>query len=145
MFQVRPKSSRLTSVAALNPMRSSPSGETSAPSKSTCRVTGLVVSRTVRSPATSQVLSANEVTLVERNVMVGKRSTSKKSALLRWVSRSALPLLRLAAPISTSTCDASGSSAIVIRPLTSVNRPRTLVIIRWRPTNSTDVWAPSMS
>jgi hypothetical protein len=35
--------------------------------------------------------------------MVGKRSTSKKSALLRWASRSALPLLRLAAPISTST------------------------------------------
>lgn len=55
MFQVSPKYSRLMSVAALKPTRSSPIGAVSASSKSTWRVTGLVVSRTVGSPTTSHV------------------------------------------------------------------------------------------
>ena len=50
------------SVAALKPMRSSPIGETSAPSKSTCNVTGRVVPRTVRSPSSSHVLSRSAFT-----------------------------------------------------------------------------------
>src|SRR5437016_2299767 len=39
-----------------------------------------------------------------------------------------VPVLTLATPISTSTCDRVGSSSIVIWPRTSLNRPRTLVI-----------------
>jgi hypothetical protein len=61
----------LTSVAALKPTRSSPIGEMSAPSKSTCSVTALVVSRTVRSPSTSQVASGSAVTRVDVKVIVG--------------------------------------------------------------------------
>ncbi len=76
------------------------------------------------------MLSARAFTEVDVKVIVGKCSTSKKSALLRWASRSSLPVLKLAASISTSTWDSSGSSAIVIRPRTSLNRPRTLVIMR---------------
>jgi hypothetical protein len=46
-FHVRPKSSRFTSVAALNAIRSSPNGEELAPSRSTCRTTDRVMLRTV--------------------------------------------------------------------------------------------------
>src|SRR5437016_2853195 len=70
-FQVRPKSSRLTSVAALKPTRSSPMGEAPPPSKSTCRVMGLVVPCTVRSPASSQVLSRSGFTAVDAKVIAG--------------------------------------------------------------------------
>src|SRR4051794_22447365 len=52
-FQPRPQSSRLTSVAAENPMRWSPKGLFSPPSNSTCRTTDLVTSRMARSPVTS--------------------------------------------------------------------------------------------
>src|SRR5438477_1820054 len=70
-FQVRPKSSRLTSVAALKPMRSSPMGEAPPPSNSTWSVTGFVVPCTVRSPASSQVSSPRSFTPVDANVIVG--------------------------------------------------------------------------
>ena len=40
--------------------------------------------------------------------------------------------------------DCSGASPISIVPATSVKRPRTLAIIRWRATNSTEVWDRSM-
>jgi hypothetical protein len=120
-------------------------GETLAPSKSTSSVTGRVTSRTVRSPVTAQVPEVPGSTLVERKVMVGYVSASKKSALRRWPSRSGLPVSRLATSSSTSTWDRSGWSSMVMVPDTSGKRPRTLVIMRWRPMNSTEVWAGSMA
>jgi hypothetical protein len=43
------------------------------------------------------------------------------------------------------TDESSGTSATVMVPSTSSKRPRTLVIMRWRATNSTEVCLASMS
>ena len=43
-----------------------------------------------------------------------------------------------------STLLCIGSSAMVSSPVTAPNRPRTLVIMRWRAVKPTVVWALSM-
>ena len=72
-------------------------------------------------------------------------SVSKKSALRRWASRWSWLVWMLAASMVTSTDDSSGTSATLIEPEKVAKRPRTLVIMRWRATNSTVVWAWSRS
>jgi hypothetical protein len=65
------------------------------------------------------MLSARALVAVERKVMMGCRSTSKKSRPRRWASRSTFPVLTLAARNSASTFDCSGSSAMKMAPRTS--------------------------
>ena len=44
----------------------------------------------------------------------------------------------------TSAVDSPGSSATTIAPVTPVNRPRTLVSMKWRPMKATSVWPGSI-
>jgi hypothetical protein len=82
---------------------------------------------------------------VDRNVASGKRSTSKKSGDRRWSSRSCAPELTLAMPIVTSTTLSAGRSARRTTPRTSVKRPRTFVIMKWRPMKATSAWPGSIA
>src|SRR6185437_1769748 len=83
-------------------------------------------------------------TVVLRNVISGYRSTSRKSADLRCASRWSVRVSMLAASITASTDDAVGSvSFIWMVPLTPVNRPFTVVIMRCLAPNSTSVCAGS--
>ena len=70
-----------------------------------------------------------------RNENVGYFSSSKKSPLLRWLSRCSKCVVTLPATTSTSTEELSGVSPTSIEPVNSVNRPRTLLIM-CRATNS---------
>ena len=108
---------RLISVLALNPARWSPHGEATVPRYSRSSVTGRVTSLIVRSPVSLYSPSPASSTLVERKVMVGYFSTSKKSALRRCSSRPASPLLTPATSMTATTDDSSGFSAIVTVPL----------------------------
>lgn len=91
----------------------------------------------VRSPVTVPLRPSPHATAVLRKVVRGKASTSNSSAERRCSSRSGLPELTLAMPITTSTCDCVMSSATVRLPVTSVNRPRTLVTMKCRPVKAT--------
>ncbi len=99
-FQVRPKSLRLIVVSPENPARVLPHGSATMPSVSTAIVTDRVTSLTVRSP-TSTKSSPSMRTSRETNESFGNASTSRKSPLRTWVSRSALPVSTLAASIET--------------------------------------------
>jgi hypothetical protein len=71
-------------------------------------------------------------------VITGNRSASKKSADLRWASRSGIPVSMLATCIATSTQHPSGCSSSAVRVASiSLNRPRTVVIIMCLTENST--------
>jgi hypothetical protein len=70
--------------------------------------------------------------------MTGCSSVSKKSALLRWLSRCSKLVCTLSVLTSTSTLDVSGVSPTSIVPLNSVKRPRTFVSM-WRATNPISV------
>ena len=60
---------------------------------------------------------------------------SKKSLLLRWLSRSSLRVSMLAAWILSSRCEPAGRSASKYPlPSNSLNEPRTLVTMAWRAT-----------
>ena len=80
---------------------------------------------------------------VERKVIVGLFSTSKKSALLRCASRSGLEVetdsvFRVAVKARSSPPSATTSS-----PSTSVNWPRAFEMPAWRTVNAAEVWAGS--
>src|SRR5487761_1180041 len=94
----------------------------------------------VRSPVTANRASPAGSIRVERKVMVGKFSASKKSGDRRWASRFWSRLLREATSMVASTLEVSGLSPTVIRASTFSKLPRTLVTIRWRPTKPTWVW-----
>jgi hypothetical protein len=97
----------------------------------------------VRSPSSSQVLSSLPGrSAVERKLILGYFSTSKKSGERRWPSRRSSRVVTLLTSSSTSADDCSGSSAITTLAVKSVKRPRTLAIM-CRATNSNDEWAGS--
>ena len=81
---------------------------------------------------------------MDRNDITGYSSLSKKSALLRWLSRCSKFVCTL--PVCTSTCtlEDSGVSPTSIVPENSVKRPRVLVSM-WRATKPTSVWLASSS
>lgn len=71
--------------------------------------------------------------LVERNVMWGNFSASKKSPLTRWPSRSAMPVSMLAIFTSMEAEEFAGSVPSTTRvPSCSPKEPRTFVTIAWR-------------
>src|SRR5579883_2513441 len=144
-FQVRPKSLRLMLACALYPTRLPPHGSLPWPSNSACRTTSRVMPCSVSSPWTRKA-SGVPSTRVLRYVIAGKRSTSRKSGDRRWASRCASRVSTLAVSMVIST---SWGSVVpwgrTKPPLTPAKRPRTLVIMRWRTTNSTVVWAGSMA
>ena len=80
---------------------------------------------------------------VDLKVMVGCWSMLKKSALLRWASRWSSPVVTEPRSTFASTFESSGFSATVTVPVKDVNRPRTLVIIRWRAVKPTMLWLGS--
>src|SRR5487761_736760 len=83
--------------------------------------------------------------LVDWKDSVGNFSTSKKSALLRCVSRWASPVLMEAASIEASTRELVKSVASRSRtPLTFVNCPFTFEIIMCFTLNSAAEWTGSM-
>src|SRR4029077_7230008 len=60
-------------------------------------------------------------------------------------SRAALPDSTLAMLMETLTLESARRSAMVTEPVTSVNLPRTLVTMKWRPMNARSVCPGSMS
>ena len=76
-------------------------------------------------------------------MIVGVVSASKKSGDRRWPSRVSSRVSTDAAWISTSTDDASGSSAMVTVPRKSSKRPLVLDTIRWRTLKPTLEWETS--
>jgi hypothetical protein len=143
-FQPRPYSLRLILPCASKPMRWLPHGSLPRPSNVVVRVTSRVVPWTVRLP---YVVNASPVPSkrVLLNVIAGYFSASRKSADLRWVSRSGSRVSIVAVSIVTSidagTVPSAGTSSV---PCTPVKRPRTLAIIMCFTTNSTVVCAGSM-
>jgi hypothetical protein len=79
-----------------------------------------------------------EVEAVLVKVITGWRSTSKKSAERRWLSRMSLPVLTDDITICAVTEHADGSGPVTICPLTSPNIPRTR-LIRCRTAKPTTV------
>ena len=89
--------------------------------------------------------SPSRLTAVEAKVHSGKFSASKKSADLRWPSRSALPVATLAALIVSLTHEAAGFAVSMWAvPCHSSNEPRTLVTIACRATKPSRLWLVSM-
>ena len=82
-------------------------------------MTPLMVSSPVITPCVPSTAMA-----VERNVAVGWRTTSKKSADRRWSSRVRSPDDTEAMSMVTSTCESARRSPIVAAPSMPVNRPR---------------------
>lgn len=143
-FQVMPHSSRSISPLAVNEAVVVPNGSGLTPSKSASSTTSFVTSLIVRSPTSSNVLASLGRTSLDRNVSFGYFSTSRKSGLRRWVSRSVLFVSMLAASISTLTELSSGSSAMLTAPDTLLNRPR-IFVRTWRATKAAEVCCGSRS
>src|SRR5580704_4406478 len=76
--------------------------------------------------------------------MVGKVSTSKKSADLMCASRCSWPVSIEDRSISAVTVESSGFSPVTISPEKVRNRPRTLLTIMWRAAKPTSEWTGSM-
>src|SRR3954451_6794523 len=110
-FQARSQSRRLTVARPSKPARKLPHGSLEVPVSSNCTATGLVLPLMVRSPISVYTSSSTLSTLVLTNEIVGYFSRSKKSGVLRWASRSALPVSTLAASISTLAQLFSGFSS----------------------------------
>src|SRR3954463_1881313 len=85
--QRRPKSFRLTDVVASMPRRMPPAWLNGGEAV-TAKVTGLVTPCIVKLPVTEYDVPLDLLTLVETKVIAGYLAASKKSALLRCVSRS---------------------------------------------------------
>ncbi|KLU09817.1 hypothetical protein ABL57_10200 [Kocuria sp. SM24M-10] len=141
-FQVMPKSLREMVVSAEKPARVTPKASTTTPlnsvASSTVRVTSLMVSSPVMVPS-----SPSKATAVERKVIVGCCSTSKKSALRTWPSRSAFfvsmeAICTVAVSVESSTGSATRSWAS-----TSPKVPRTFEMPAWRTVKATSEWAGS--
>src|SRR6476620_11164147 len=114
----RPKSLRLTDVVASMPRRMPPAWLNGGEAV-TAKVTGLVTPCIVKLPVTEYDVALDLLTLVETKVTAGYLATSKKSALLRCVSRSSTPvvieltsivalILELAGLASSSITDPEG-------------------------------------
>ncbi len=115
---------------------SCPNGLRPTPSNSTSSSTGRVTSRMVSSPLRTNSSPSWDLMPVLRYSIVGNFSTSRKSPLRRWPSRSSWLVLMLAVPMVAVTPDCSGSSPMVMVAVASVNSPRTLVTIMCRATNA---------
>jgi hypothetical protein len=139
---VRPKSLREISVLASKPARLLPNGSVAMPMNSVARTTERVTPLIVRSPVTAKS-SPEAATEVEVNVQTGFFSTSQKSALLRWPSRSGLPVLMDAASSSALTEELSMSSPTVTTAVGTARLPRTLEMPAWRTVKVAEVWVGS--
>src|SRR5690606_694494 len=142
-FQVRPNSSRSTSVLIEKPQTAWPHGLVPAPPYSTSSSTSLVTSRMVRSPTTLNSSPPSATMRLLLKVISGNFSTERKSSLRRWPSRSATPVLMLSVLMVSSAVDCSGSSAMVTVPEKSEKLPRTLLTIMCLTTKPMVVWATS--
>lgn len=80
---------------------------------------------------------------MDRNVIVGWVSTSKKSLLRRCPSRWSLPVLIDERSICASACDSNGLALVVMLAVYFSKCPRTLDTIRCRTTKPISVWAGS--
>ena len=81
---------------------------------------------------------------MERNVSVGCDSTSKKSALLMWLSRLGSPVFTELRSTVAVTLDCSGSGAVTMVPSNLSKRPRTLLTIMCLTTKDTSECTGSM-
>ena len=126
--EATPQSLRLILVLPSKPTRKLPHGSTDCPVFSNSIVTGFVVSLMVRSPVRTKSSSPFASALVLTKVIVGCFSTSKKSAVRTWASRSSFPVSTLAASISiVAVLFATLSSSRWTSPVQFVNWPRTVV------------------
>jgi len=137
-FHVRSQSSRSTVVLASAEKIVLSYGSLPQPRNSPVSVIGFVMSLIVRSPSSSKLEPPVWRIAVERNVMTGYSSISKKSALLRWLSRCSKFVCTLEVCTSTSTLEVSGVSPTSTVPENSVKRPRVFVSM-WRATKPTSV------
>jgi len=128
---------------ASNPARAAPKASTAEPVYSRERSTGLVTPAMVRSPVTTKSLPS-ALTDVEVKDQVGLTSVEKKSALWRWASRLASPVLRAVASRTAVTDELSTSSPMTIVPSVTGTVPRTLEMPAWRTVNPACVCEPSM-
>src|SRR5450756_2445845 len=142
-FHVRPQFSRSIFVSAEKKARCPPKGSLICPLYSVFSVTGLVTPRIVRSPWIFQSSPPSRFTRLLVNVSSGNTSTSRKSGLRRWSSRSWVRVSMLGALMVTLMLDCVGSSAMCSAPSNSPKRPLTLATIRCRASNSTVVCAGS--
>ena len=94
----------------------------------------------VRSPTTVNTGPSWPVMRVVWKVISGYFSTLRKPSLLRSASLAGTPVSTLAVLITSSADDWSGSSATMIFPENSPNRPRTLLTIRCLATKPILVW-----
>ena len=121
---VMPKSLRLISNTVSQPQRNSPRIPVPLPVRSIFTVNGLVTPWSVRSPATSSVVSPTFLTLRLLKVMRGNCSASKKSGDFRCLSRSALAVSTLATLTCTSNDPRAGSASSSTKvPAISLKRP----------------------
>src|SRR5205085_10014417 len=102
--------------------------------------TCLGIPRMVRSTAALPWVSPVRSTKRPRKEIVGWRSTSRKSALRRWASRSGWPVQMVRASITPSKLAVRGSvGSNSSLPWMSLNRPRTHVTIMWRARKAASV------
>ncbi len=94
----------------------------------------------VRSPTKVNSGPSWPVMRVLWKLISGYFSTLRKFSLLRSESLAGTPVSMLAVLITSSADDWSGSSATVIFPENSRNRPRTLLTIRCLATKPIVVW-----
>src|SRR5262245_28033603 len=138
------KSFRLTDVTASMPRRMPPAwlngGETV-----TAKVTGFVTPCIVKSPVTEYEVALDLLTLVETKMMAGYLATSKKSGLLRCVSRSSTPVVIMLTSMAALILELAGvvSSSMTV-PEGCGNRPRTLLSTCLQ-TNSAEEFSGSSS
>ena len=78
-----------------------------------------------------------EADALERKVIAGCFSTSKKSALRMWLSLVSFPVFTELRSTLAVTVDCTGSAAVSIVPSNVSNRPRTLLTIMCRTTKDT--------
>src|SRR5262249_3917942 len=100
----------------------------------------------VKLPATLYFFGPSFLKLVDLNVMAGYFSTSKKSGLLRWVSRFGSRELMVVVSIVASAVErATSLSSKLTHPLIFPNSPRTLLTIMCRTLNWATECAGSIS
>src|SRR5262245_3156142 len=125
--QRSPKSLRLTDVVASMPRRMPPAwlnGDEAV----TAKVTGLVKPCIVKLPVTEYEVAFDFLTLSETKVIAGYLATSKKSGLLRCVSRSSTPVVIKFTSMVALILELAGvASSRMTVPEGLANMPRTLL------------------
>src|SRR6516164_5257811 len=132
LFQATPKSWRLILVEPETAVRCKPQGSLMGGLGAvTSRTACLVTPRIVRSPVILSLPGPADSTLVDLKAMIGYLATSKKSELMRCLSRSGSRVSTVVASMVTLTEDLemSASSTTTV-PLSWWNSPRTVEIMR---------------